>query len=55
MLNVVLKADVQGSAEAIVDALTRLSTAEVQIKIVASGVGGINESDVNLAKTSGRS
>jgi len=53
MLNVVLKADVQGSAEAIVDALTRLSTAEVQVKIVASGVGGINESDVNLAKTSG--
>jgi translation initiation factor IF-2 len=32
---------------------TRLSTAEVQVKIVASGVGGINESDVNLAKTSG--
>ncbi|CDH47625.1 translation initiation factor IF-2 [Candidatus Contendibacter odensensis] len=52
-LNAVLKADVQGSAEAIVDALTRLSTAEVQVKIVASGVGGINESDVNLAKTSG--
>ncbi len=53
VLNIVLKADVQGSAEAIVDALTRLSTAEVQVKIVASGVGGINESDVNLAKTSG--
>ncbi|MDG4595324.1 MAG: translation initiation factor IF-2 [Candidatus Contendobacter sp.] len=53
VLNVVLKADVQGSAEAIVDALTRLSTPEVQVKIVASGVGGINESDVNLAKTSG--
>ena len=52
-LNIVLKADVQGSAEAIVDALTRLSTSEVQVKIVASGVGGINESDVNLAKTSG--
>ena len=52
ILNVVLKADVQGSAEAIVDALTRLSTPEVQVKIVASGVGGINESDVNLAKTS---
>ena len=52
MLNVVLKADVQGSAEAIVDALTRLSTAEVQVKIIASGVGGINESDINLAKTS---
>ncbi|MCU0808205.1 MAG: translation initiation factor IF-2 [Candidatus Contendobacter sp.] len=53
ILNVVLKADVQGSAEAIVDALTRLSTPEVQVKIIASGVGGINESDVNLAKTSG--
>jgi len=52
ILNVVLKADVQGSAEAIVDALTRLSTPEVQVKIVASGVGGINESDVTLAKTS---
>ncbi len=52
VLNVVLKADVQGSAEAIVDALTRLSTPEVQVKIIASGVGGINESDVNLAKTS---
>ena len=53
ILNVVIKADVQGSTEAIVDALTRLSTTEVQVKIVASGVGGINESDVNLAKTSG--
>ena len=52
VLNVVLKADVQGSAEAIVDALARLSTPEVQVKIVASGVGGINESDVTLAKTS---
>ena len=52
VLNVVLKADVQGSTEAIVDALTRLSTPEVQVKIVASGVGGINESDVTLAKTS---
>jgi translation initiation factor IF-2 len=50
VLNVVLKADVQGSAEAIVDALTRLSTDEVQVKIIASGVGGINESDVNLAR-----
>jgi translation initiation factor IF-2 len=52
VLNVVLKADVQGSAEAIVDALNRLSTDEVRVKIIASGVGGINESDVNLAKTS---
>ncbi|MBK8182575.1 MAG: translation initiation factor IF-2 [Candidatus Competibacteraceae bacterium] len=50
ILNVVMKADVQGSAEAIVDALTRLSTNEVQVKIIASGVGGINESDVNLAR-----
>ncbi|MGB4946137.1 MAG: translation initiation factor IF-2 [Candidatus Competibacter denitrificans] len=50
VLNVVMKADVQGSAEAIVDALTRLSTNEVQVKIIASGVGGINESDVNLAR-----
>jgi translation initiation factor IF-2 len=51
VLNLVIKADVQGSAEAIVDALTRLSTAEVQVKIIASGVGGITESDVNLART----
>ncbi|HAS51767.1 MAG TPA: translation initiation factor IF-2 [Gammaproteobacteria bacterium] len=50
VVNVVLKADVQGSAEAIVDALTRLSTDEVRVKIIASGVGGINESDVNLAR-----
>jgi len=48
-LNIVLKADVQGSAEAIVEALTKLSTPEVQVKIVASGVGGITESDINLA------
>jgi translation initiation factor IF-2 len=51
-INVVLKADVQGSVEALVDALTRLSTSEVRVKIVASGVGGINESDVNLAMAS---
>ncbi len=50
VLNVVIKADVQGSAEAIVDALNRLSTAEVQVKIIASGVGGLNESDINLAR-----
>ncbi len=50
ILNVVIKADVQGSAEAIVDALNRLSTAEVQVKIIASGVGGLNESDINLAR-----
>ena len=49
ILNVVLKADVQGSAEALSDSLKRLSTEEVQVKIIASGVGGITESDVNLA------
>ncbi|MDH5692375.1 MAG: translation initiation factor IF-2 [Gammaproteobacteria bacterium] len=51
-LNVVLKADVQGSLEAISDALTNLSTDEVKVSVVASGVGGINESDVNLAMAS---
>ncbi len=48
-LNVVLKADVQGSVEAITDALTNLSTEEVRVNVVSSGVGGITESDVNLA------
>lgn len=48
-LNILVKADVQGSSEAISDALTRLSTDEVKVKIIASGVGGITESDVNLA------
>jgi translation initiation factor IF-2 len=51
-LNVVLKADVQGSAEAISDSLEKLSTDEVKVKIVSAGVGGINESDVNLAVAS---
>jgi len=51
-LNILLKADVQGSMEAITDALEKLSTDEVRVKIVASGVGGINESDVNLAVAS---
>lgn len=51
-LNIVLKADVQGSAEALAQALSELSTAEVKVKIVSSGVGGINESDVNLAVAS---
>ena len=48
-LRVLLKSDVQGSAEALSDALTRLSNAEVKVDVIASGVGGINESDVNLA------
>ena len=51
-LNLVVKADVQGSVEALVDALTNLSTDEVKVNIVSSGVGGIRESDVNLAVAS---
>jgi len=51
-LNLVLKTDVQGTAEALSDALENLSTDEVKVKIVATGVGGINESDVNLAVAS---
>jgi len=49
MLNVVLKGDVQGSVEAISDSLTKLSNDEVKVNMIASGVGGITESDVNLA------
>ncbi len=52
ILNVIVKADVQGSAEAIVEALTRLSNEEVTVNIVSSGVGGITESDINLAMAS---
>ncbi|MBA2654249.1 MAG: translation initiation factor IF-2 [Gammaproteobacteria bacterium] len=48
-LAIVLKADVQGSLEAISDALTKLSTNEVKVNIIASAVGGITESDANLA------
>ncbi len=48
-LNIILKADVQGSVEAISDALVKLSTDEIKVGVVSSGVGGITESDVNLA------
>jgi len=51
-VNIVLKTDVRGSLEALQTALTDLSTDEVKVNIVSSGVGGINESDVNLALTS---
>ncbi len=51
-VNVVLKSDVQGSLEAISDALTKLSTDEVKVKIIGSGVGGITETDASLAAAS---
>ncbi len=51
-LNVLIKADVQGSVEALTESLAKLSTDEVRVNIVASGVGGITESDVNLAVAS---
>ncbi|MDY0147349.1 MAG: translation initiation factor IF-2 [Halothiobacillus sp.] len=51
-LNVLVKADVQGSAEAIRDSLNKLSTDEVKVNVLMSSVGGITESDVNLATTS---
>ncbi|MFW5998395.1 MAG: translation initiation factor IF-2, partial [Halanaerobiaceae bacterium] len=51
-LNIILKADVQGSIEALRDSLTKLSTEEVGVNIIHTGVGGINETDVNLASAS---
>ena len=52
-LNLLIKADVQGSAEALTAALTRLSNAEVKVNVINSGVGGITESDINLAMAAG--
>jgi translation initiation factor IF-2 len=52
-LPLIIKADVQGSAEAIVGSLDKISTAEVRARIIHSGAGAINESDVMLAKGSG--
>ena len=51
-LNVVVKADVHGSAEAVSQGLLKLSTDQVKVRIVASGVGGINETDAQLAASS---
>lgn len=51
-LKILLKTDVQGSLEALAEALEGLSTDEVKVKIVSSGVGGINESDITLAMAS---
>jgi translation initiation factor IF-2 len=51
-VNIIIKADVQGSMEALRESLLKLSTDEVKVVIVAAGVGGIAESDANLAVTS---
>jgi translation initiation factor IF-2 len=51
-LPLIIKADVQGSYEGLTHALTRLSTSEVKVNVIHSGVGGITESDVNLALAS---
>ncbi len=48
-VNILIKADVHGSAEALSDSLLKLATDEVKVNVVSSGVGGINESDANLA------
>lgn len=51
-LNVIVKGDVDGSIEALSDALLKLSTEEIQVKIIHKGVGAISEADVNLASAS---
>jgi translation initiation factor IF-2 len=51
-VNIIVKADVQGSAEALRDALSKIGTDDVTVKVIASGVGGITESDVSLAAAS---
>jgi len=51
-LNIIVKADVQGSAEAVKSSLEKLSNEEVRVRVIHSGVGAINESDVMLAATS---
>ena len=52
-LNIIVKADVQGSAEAVKTSLEKISNDEVRVKVIHSAVGAINESDVMLAATSG--
>jgi translation initiation factor IF-2 len=52
-LNIIVKADVQGSAEAIKASLEKLTNEEVRVRVIHSGVGAISESDVMLAATSG--
>jgi len=52
-VNLIVKADVQGSVEALRDSLIQTSNDEVKVNVVAAGVGGISESDANLALASG--
>ena len=52
-LNIIVKADVQGSAEAVKTSLEKISNEEVRVKVIHSAVGAVNESDVMLAATSG--
>jgi len=52
VFNIIIKTDVRGSLEAIVGSLQKLNTEEVEVNIVASGVGGISETDAHLAATS---
>jgi translation initiation factor IF-2 len=51
-LNIIVKADVDGSSQALTESLEKLSTSEVRVKVIHSGTGGINESDVMLASAS---
>ena len=53
VLNLIIKSDVQGSYEALATSLQKLSTAEVKVNIIHTGVGAISESDVNLSAASG--
>src|SRR3546814_9948645 len=51
-LNIMVKADVQGSAEAITEALRKIPSEEVKVNVLSTAIGGINESDVDLAVAS---
>ena len=51
-LNVIIKADVQGSLTSVIDSLKALDTDEVAVKIVGSGIGTVNDTDLHLAETS---
>lgn len=52
-LNIIVKADVQGSLTSVIDSLKALDTEEVVVRVVGSGIGALNENDVHLAATSG--